>query len=217
MLTYLFFKMSRKNKLIFGGAVIFIILGVLTYASKDSASVRLGSGLFAFFPRMVADGNAPNGMTGSQNLAVTINNGDTQTSSPQVILNLSGQSDTAIIEISEDPAFAQKRQIPYDTNFKINNTPYQFSSVPGLKTIYVKFCTAANACSDKFADSIDYNPSAATSSIYDTNGDNRVDFYELNQLVANWGQHSTVNPYDYDDNGVVDIFDFNQLMVHWTL
>jgi hypothetical protein len=212
--------MHGKNKLVFVGAVTFISLGILAFAFKDSASVWLESGRLSF-PKLIAtDENRQNDNAAAAlatDFAVTINNGDAQTSSPQVILNLSGRSDTAIIDISENPSFAEKRQVLYNAAFKKNNTPYQFSGVPGLKTVYVKFCAAANVCSDKFAASIVYNPAAPTPSIYDTNGDSRVDLYELNQLVANWGPHSAINPYDYDDNGVVDIFDFNQLMIHWTL
>lgn len=50
----------------------------------------------------------------------------------------------------------------------------------------------------------------------DINKDNKVDIFDFNLLMVNWGDSPTNSAADLDDNGKVDIFDFNLLMVNWT-
>ena len=203
-LTYLFFKMPKQNKLIIKGAIIFISLELLAFAFKDSGGIsgRFGRGPFSI-RKAIAENGSRTSLAETPGFGVTINGGDAETASPQTIVNLYGGSDTTTVEISEDPAFAEKQQFHYDADFKKNNTPYQFSGVPGLKTIYAKFCVASGVCSAEYSDSIIFDPSTKTLSVYDTNRDGRVDLYEFNQLVANWGPQDAINPCDYDGSGAV--------------
>lgn len=50
----------------------------------------------------------------------------------------------------------------------------------------------------------------------DINKDNKVDIFDFNFLMVNWGQSPTDATADLDGNGQIDIFDFNLLMVNWT-
>ncbi|XOA43171.1 MAG: hypothetical protein ACKKMO_01710 [Candidatus Nealsonbacteria bacterium] len=50
----------------------------------------------------------------------------------------------------------------------------------------------------------------------DTNNDNKVDIFDFNLLMVNWGDAPDNIAADLDGNGKVDIFDFNLLMVNWT-
>lgn len=50
----------------------------------------------------------------------------------------------------------------------------------------------------------------------DTNQDDRIDIFDFNTLMVNWGSTTVDNLADFDDNGTVDVFDFNLLMIYWT-
>lgn len=50
----------------------------------------------------------------------------------------------------------------------------------------------------------------------DTNSDGKIDIWDFNSLMVNWGKEESGNIADFDDNGTVDIFDFNLLMIYWT-
>jgi len=50
----------------------------------------------------------------------------------------------------------------------------------------------------------------------DTNQDDRIDIFDFNTLMVNWGSAVADNVADFDDNGTVDVFDFNLLMIYWT-
>lgn len=66
-----------------------------------------------------------------------------------------------------------------------------------------------------------YSPPTQQSSLtpaqqkVDANKDNRIDIFDFNTLMVNWGSTSAGNVADFDGSGKVDIFDFNLLMVHW--
>ena len=51
--------------------------------------------------------------------------------------------------------------------------------------------------------------------IGDINKDNKVDIFDFNLLMVNWGDDPANSAADLDGNGKVDIFDFNLLMVNW--
>ncbi|OGG38786.1 hypothetical protein A2127_01355 [Candidatus Jorgensenbacteria bacterium GWC1_48_12] len=50
----------------------------------------------------------------------------------------------------------------------------------------------------------------------DINKDDKVDIFDFNLLMVNWGNSPANLNADLDGNGKVDIFDFNLLMVNWT-
>lgn len=50
----------------------------------------------------------------------------------------------------------------------------------------------------------------------DTNSDDKIDIWDFNSLMVNWGKTESGNIADFDANGTVDIFDFNLLMIYWT-
>lgn len=50
----------------------------------------------------------------------------------------------------------------------------------------------------------------------DINKDNKIDIFDFNLIMVNWGNSPTNLAADLDKNGKVDIFDFNLLMVNWT-
>jgi len=54
------------------------------------------------------------------------------------------------------------------------------------------------------------------SSKIDTNQDSKIDIFDFNSLMINWGKKEANNIADFDNNGQVDIFDFNLLMINWT-
>ncbi len=54
------------------------------------------------------------------------------------------------------------------------------------------------------------------SSKIDTNQDGKIDIFDFNSLMINWGKKEGNNIADFDNNGQVDIFDFNLLMINWT-
>ena len=49
----------------------------------------------------------------------------------------------------------------------------------------------------------------------DTDQNNKVDIFDFNTLMVNWGNSPANSAADLDNNGKVDIFDFNLLMVNW--
>jgi len=50
----------------------------------------------------------------------------------------------------------------------------------------------------------------------DFNGDNKVDVFDFNILIANWGATgATQEMGDADGNGIVGILDFNLLIINW--
>jgi len=56
----------------------------------------------------------------------------------------------------------------------------------------------------------------ATYKTGDIDRNNKVDVFDFNTLMVNWGSAAANNIADFDGNGNVDIFDFNLLMVNWT-
>ncbi len=206
----------QKNNLVFEGAVKYFCLAVLTFALENNVSVGLEINKKLIFTKTTATLSDIN-TSETENYGIKINNDEANTSSPQVTISLFGKPDTTWVEISEDPAFGEKRRLNFDTNYKINHTPHEFPNAPGLKTIYARFCNTEDVCSDIYSDGIILVPNNDTTQPYDTNQDNRIDLNEFNALVANWGTQNKINPSDYDAGGRVDIFDFNQLMVHWTI
>ena len=59
---------------------------------------------------------------------------------------------------------------------------------------------------------------AATPTTYktgDTDKNGKVDIFDFNTLMVNWGNNPANSAADLDGNGKVDIFDFNLLMVNW--
>jgi len=48
----------------------------------------------------------------------------------------------------------------------------------------------------------------------DANSDNKVDIFDFNTLMINWGKTGS-NLNDFNSDNKVDIFDFNLLMVNW--
>jgi hypothetical protein len=50
----------------------------------------------------------------------------------------------------------------------------------------------------------------------DTNKDNKVDIFDFNILMINWGNTNSGNSADFNNDKKVDIFDFNLMMVNWT-
>jgi len=59
-------------------------------------------------------------------------------------------------------------------------------------------------------------PLSEAAKAVDTNGDDKIDIFDFNSLVVNWGSTVAGNIADFDNNGTVDIFDFNLLMTYWT-
>ena len=63
--------------------------------------------------------------------------------------------------------------------------------------------------------------SASTSSLslaartVDANKDNKIDVFDFNILMVNWGSVNSGNVADFNGDNKVDIFDFNLLMVNW--
>ena len=49
----------------------------------------------------------------------------------------------------------------------------------------------------------------------DIDQNNKVDIFDFNTLMVNWGDNPANSAADLDGNGKVDIFDFNLLMVNW--
>ncbi|MFH1230530.1 MAG: hypothetical protein V1709_03440 [Planctomycetota bacterium] len=52
--------------------------------------------------------------------------------------------------------------------------------------------------------------------IGDSNRDGKIDIFDFNLLMVNWGNNPDNLLTDLDNNGKIDIFDFNLLMVNWT-
>ncbi len=50
----------------------------------------------------------------------------------------------------------------------------------------------------------------------DVNNDGKVDIFDFNMLMVNWGDHSHLVLADFNKDYRVDIFDFNILIRHWT-
>ena len=51
----------------------------------------------------------------------------------------------------------------------------------------------------------------------DANFDGKVDIFDFNALMINWGTVLAGNIADFNDDNLVDIFDFNSLMINWTV
>jgi hypothetical protein len=50
----------------------------------------------------------------------------------------------------------------------------------------------------------------------DANNDGKIDLFDFNLLMINWGETMVNNPVDFNSDGKVDILDFNILMTTWT-
>jgi hypothetical protein len=50
----------------------------------------------------------------------------------------------------------------------------------------------------------------------DITGDNKIDAFDFNLVMVNWGKVGVNLVADLDKNGKVDILDFNMLMINWT-
>ncbi len=60
-------------------------------------------------------------------------------------------------------------------------------------------------------------PSTPTYALGDANKDGKVDIFDFNLLMVNWGNNPTNPSADLNNDGKVDIFDFNILMINWTI
>jgi len=49
----------------------------------------------------------------------------------------------------------------------------------------------------------------------DINGDGKIDIFDFNILMANWGATGN-NIADLNGDGIVDMLDFNMLMTYWS-
>jgi len=50
----------------------------------------------------------------------------------------------------------------------------------------------------------------------DSNNDGKVDIFDFNAMMVNWGKTGTNIAGDINNDGRLDIFDFNLLMIQWT-
>jgi len=51
----------------------------------------------------------------------------------------------------------------------------------------------------------------------DVNNDGRIDTYDINILMINWGSTTANNIADFNNDGLVDIYDFNFIMIYWSV
>lgn len=61
------------------------------------------------------------------------------------------------------------------------------------------------------------SPLSAAAQKVDANKDGKIDIFDFNALMINWGKTGTGNSADFNSDGKIDIFDFNLLMINWTL
>jgi hypothetical protein len=147
--------------------------------------------------------------TSEEYVSVTINGGAAETSSSEVVLNLSGGSSAALMRISNDP----------DTLSDAVAEPYQptrnWTLLNGLgqRTVYVKFYNATGGASTPVSDTI-YVVSPAGSGDLDGNG--IVDLLDVNLFMVQWGMSGPGIPSDLNHDGMVDLLDFNLLMIAWS-
>ncbi len=93
--------------------------------------------------------------------SVYINEGATETNSPEVILKLIGDSSTAYVWVSEDSNLVPAKQVFYNNTLGYITSTFTFSIEEGSKTIYTKFCNAQGYCGNIISDSIVYKKSLA--------------------------------------------------------
>lgn len=82
----------------------------------------------------------------------TINNGEADTDSLNVTLNIKGSSDTARMSVSNEPTFSNSSQEEYQTEKQ-----WTLLEGEGQKTVYVKFYNSRGIASDTITATINYN------------------------------------------------------------
>ena len=90
---------------------------------------------------------------------VYINDNAVETNSPEVILKLIGDSNTAYVWASEDKNLVPAKQIFYNNILGYITSTFTFSTGEGNKTIYTEFCNTQGYCGDLISDSIVYKKS----------------------------------------------------------
>lgn len=141
--------------------------------------------------------------------SVTTNNGDSETPSPSVMLNLSAMDDTGVAayfasESSGTPSVSDPGWVSIlSTTSYSDEVSFTLSSGDGTKTVYVWFKDDAGNISDSAVDAIEYqspllSDTGQTTSYTDTTGED-ADY--------------SINSPSYTDNGDETVTDNNTLLV----
>ena len=77
--------------------------------------------------------------------------------------------------------------------------------------VYADLTGSGSATHPAVSESVHILPPAARNP--DINGDGRVDFIDLNTLLAGWRKHN--HPADIDNSGIVDFNDLAMLLDAW--
>ncbi len=167
--------------------------------SEEAAAATVGGGGGIFAGGLMLRGD----------FRAVINNNDKITNSRLVILNFDVDPIVKTMMISNTKNFSGANKELYD-----EIRTWTLTEGEGVKTVYVKFYDILGVASEVVTDIIIFRPLSEAQRA-DVNKDNKVDIFDFNILMVNWGLTIAGNIADINNNGRVDIFDFNLLMTYW--
>jgi len=198
---------------------IFLIAGfVATLVLFNSPNSALNSVVFGYDGGGGGGGSyLPSFIPPAGGISVVINNGAAETNSRNATLVLNGGSDAVKMVISNFSDFRYAQSKTYQTI-----QDWILSEGEGQKNVYVKFYNKWDQPSNVVSDSINLvvsppkSPLSSEAQRADANKDNKIDIFDFNTLIVNWGKAVSGNVVDFNGDNTVDLFDFNFLMIHWT-
>lgn len=195
---------------------IFLIVGfVVTLVLFNSPNFALNSVVFGYGGSGGGGFSSPTPPAGG--FSIVINNGAAETDSRFVTLVLSGGSDAIKMVISNFSDFKDAQSDTYQTTYA-----WVLSEGEGQKSVYAKFYNSWDQSSNVVSDSINLISSSAQTPLTpeaqraDANKDNKIDIFDFDILMVNWGKAVSGSIADFSGDGIVDLFDFNLLMIYWT-
>ncbi|MBU1132438.1 hypothetical protein KKC32_04305 [Patescibacteria group bacterium] len=203
---------SKKWQLIRSFAVLFCVLSIIFFSNPIIRWTDLAFG----YGSTAGDIFSPPRPV----FSVEINDGAINTYSRNVSIDLDGGIDARTMALSNSSDFDNVSLEPYNIVKEWDLCSVAGAETPatcayGIYTVYVKFFTANGIASEIITDTINLaeRPPAVRR---DSNGDGKIDEYELNLILENWGSEEEGNISDFNDDGIVDIYDFNLLMILWS-
>ncbi|MCX6759618.1 MAG: hypothetical protein NT012_03600 [Candidatus Nealsonbacteria bacterium] len=209
-------EIIKNKKISFGQRwCIFLIAGlVATLVLFNSPNFALNSVVFGYgggggyqLPSLTPPAGGFN---------IVINNGTAETESRNVTLVLNGGPDATKMVISNFSDFRYAQSKIYQTT-----QVWILSEGEDQKNVYVKFYNKWDQSSNVVSDSINLvvsppkSPLSSEAQRVDANKDNKIDIFDFNILIVNWGTVVSGNVADFNGDGVVDLFDLNSLMIYW--
>lgn len=200
-------KITRWCIFLIAGFVAILVLFNSPNVALNSVVFGYGGGGGLFYPSLTP----PTG-----GFSIVINNGDAETDSRFVNLILNGGPDAEKMTISNFSDFKDAQSEIYQATKN-----WVLSEGEGEKNVFIKFYNKWGQSSNVVSDSINLvvsppkSPLSSEAQRVDANKDNKIDIFDFNTLMTNWGA-GCLNVADFNGDCIVDLFDFNLCMIYWT-